>query len=174
MPTSSAGRTSRLCHRDSRRGVTLIEMMMVVFIISLMAGISFPAISSGVDSLRLRSAGEEAATMFTGAMNRAERRRVAVEIAILPAENLILLTSVEPGFSKRYQPEGGVTIAAVLPRMSSADPRLPRRFLVYPGGAVPRVGVVLSNTRGARRLVRLDPITGVAESRLLEPAEVLP
>lgn len=149
-------------------------MMIVLLIISLMAGISFPAISSGVESLRLRGAGEEAAGLFTGAINRAERRRVAVEIAVLPVDNAIVLTSVEPGFRKLYQPEGGVTISTVLPRMASADPRAPRRFLVYPGGAVPRVGVVLSNARGARRLVRLDPVTGVAESRLLEPAEVLP
>lgn len=170
MPTSSAGRTS-----TSRRGVTLVEMMIVLLIISLMAGISFPAISSGVESLRLRSAGEEAASMFTGAMNRAERRRVAVEITVVPVDNAIVLTSVEPGFRKYFQPEGGVLISTVLPRLtSSADPRMPRRFLVYPGGAVPRIGVVLSNARGARRLVRLDPITGVAESRLLEPAEVLP
>ena len=147
---------------------------MVVFIISLMAGITFPAITSGVDSLRLRTAGEEAASMLTAAMNRAERRRVAVEIAVSPIDNAMLLTSVEPGYSKRFSPGDGVTIAAVLPRVP-ADPRLPRRFLVYPGGSAPRLGLILANARGMRRLVRLDPVTGVAESRLLEPnEEILP
>ena len=166
MPTFSVGRISR-----RRRGVTLIEMLMVVLIVALMAGVSFPAITSGVDSLRLRGAGEEAATMLTAAMNRAERRRAAVEIAVLPVENLIVLTSVEPGYRKQFQPGGGVTIAAVLPQLPSADPRMPRRFMVYPGGTAPRLGLILSNARGVRRLVRLDPITAVAESRLLEPME---
>ena len=168
MPTFSVGRTS-----ERRRGVTLIEMMMVVLLISLIAGVTFPAINSGVDSLRLRGAGEEAAMMLTAAINRAERRRVAVEIAISPAENLIMLTSVEPGFHKLYRPGNGVTIGAVLPRVGSADPRLARRFLVYPGGTAPRLGLILSNVKGTRRLVRLDPITGVAESRTLEPGEEL-
>ena len=161
--------------RRGQRGVTLIEMMMVVLIISLMAGVSFPAISSGVDSLRLRGAGEEAAAMLTAAMNRAERRRVAVEIAVLPLDNVMVLTSVEPGFLRRFQPGSDVTIATVLPRMPMMDPRAPRRFLVYPGGATPRVGLILANRRGTRRLVQLDPITGVALSRTLEPnEEVLP
>jgi hypothetical protein len=33
--------------------------------------------------------------------------------------------------------------------------------IVLPGGTVPRLGVVLANVRGDRRLVQIDPITGV-------------
>lgn len=166
MRTSLAGRTER--------GVTLIEMLMVVLIISLMAGVSFPAISSGVHSLRLRGAGEEVAALITTAVNRAERRRIPVEVAISVAQNLIVLTSAEPGFLRRFQPGGGITIAGVVPPVPAADPSQPRRFLIYPGGSVPRVGVLLSNPAGTRRLVRVDPITGVAESRTIPAGEVLP
>jgi len=35
------------------RGVTIVEMLIVVTIIGLIAGISFPAVTSGIDSLRL-------------------------------------------------------------------------------------------------------------------------
>jgi len=38
----------------------------------------------------------------------------------------------------------------------------PRRFLFLPGGAPPRVGIEIADKRGARRTVRLDPITGIA------------
>ena len=34
-------------------GVTLIEMTVVVLLISLVVGIAFPALTSGIDSLRL-------------------------------------------------------------------------------------------------------------------------
>lgn len=146
---------------------------MVVLIISLMVGVTFPAMSSGVDSLRLRGAGEEAASMLTAAVNRAERRRVPVEVAITPADNSVLVTSAEAGFTRAFQPRSGVTIIAVFPRLPNADPRAQRRFLVYPGGSAPRVGIVLANSSGTRRLVRLDPVTGVAESRLLDPMEEL-
>jgi hypothetical protein len=44
-----------------------------------------------------------------------------------------------------------------------------RRFLLLPGAAPPRFGIELQNARGGRRLVRLDPVTGVA--RVETPAE---
>ena len=42
-----------------------------------------------------------------------------------------------------------------------ARPDQPRRYLLYPGGAPPRLGILLENRRGTRRMVVLDPITGV-------------
>ena len=44
----------------------------------------------------------------------------------------------------------------------------PRRFLLYPGGAIPRFGVEIANRRGARRIVRVDPITGVPQVERVE------
>jgi len=41
---------------NNRRGVTLLEMLIVVALIGLLAGITFPAVTSGIDSLRLNSA----------------------------------------------------------------------------------------------------------------------
>jgi hypothetical protein len=56
----------------------------------------------------------------------------------------------------------GISIAAVLPEQEQTEtPEPPRRFMVYPGGAVPRVGVDIVNSRGVHRIVRVDPITGV-------------
>jgi prepilin-type N-terminal cleavage/methylation domain-containing protein len=49
MPTSAAGRTNRA----HRRGITLIEMVVVVAIIAMIVGISFPAASAGVDNVRI-------------------------------------------------------------------------------------------------------------------------
>ena len=54
MPTSSAGKT-RLAGK-TEAGVTLVELVVVVALIALLVGISFPAMSSGVDSLRLNAA----------------------------------------------------------------------------------------------------------------------
>jgi hypothetical protein len=40
----------------------------------------------------------------------------------------------------------------------------PRRFLLMPGGAPPSLDIDLSNSRGAHKLIHIDPITGVPQS----------
>ncbi|MCC6860891.1 MAG: prepilin-type N-terminal cleavage/methylation domain-containing protein [Bryobacterales bacterium] len=155
---------SRLHRQPGRRGVTLVEMMVVVGIVSLLAGISFPAISSGIDTLRLSSACDAVATFLNGALNRAERRQQAVEISVLPSENRMWIESTEPGFRRQLELPEGVRIAAVLPALP-VEIQGPRRFIVLPGGVAPRLGVELRNRRGVRRTVQVDPITGVPEIR---------
>ncbi len=151
---------STIHNPQSVRGVTLIEMLIVVALIGLLAGITFPAVSSGVDSLRLTWASDGLVNFLNAAMNRAERRQQAVEVTISKAENALWLHSTEPGFVRKLELPESVTIVAVLPRLPQAEEG-PRQFVLYPGGALPRLGVEIANRRGDRRVVSVDPITGV-------------
>ncbi|MGC8793643.1 MAG: pilus assembly FimT family protein [Bryobacteraceae bacterium] len=146
--------------RATRAGVTLIELLIVVALVSLLVGITFPAVGSGVDSLRLASAGNRVATFFHTALNRAERGQQAVELTIHPVENRLVMRTPEGGSERTLELEEGVRIAAVLPALPQAE-QGPRRFILLPGGATPRIQVELRNRRGDRRLVSVDPITGV-------------
>jgi len=152
------------------RGVTLVEMLIVVAIVGLIAGISFPAVSSGLDSLRLGSASDAIVSFLNGAMNRAERRQQVVEVAISMKENAIYLASNEPGFTRKLEMPSGVTIKAVWPKLP-AEGEGTRRFLLLPGSTVPRLGIEIVNRKGARRIVRVNPMTGVPEVERLNPSE---
>jgi prepilin-type N-terminal cleavage/methylation domain-containing protein len=163
MPTSLAGRTSR----PANAGVTLIEMVVVVALISLMVGISFPAITSGIDSLRLNAATNGVVSFLNYGLSRAERRQQMVEITISKADNSLEMRSSEPGFFRKLQLPDGVSIVQVLPQLPDS-PDLKRNFLLYPGGTVPPLGIQLINRRNVQRVVRVDPITGVPH---LEAAE---
>lgn len=147
MRTSLAGRTRR------RAGVTLVEMLIVVTILSLLVGISFPALSSGIESLRLISGADEFAATLNGSLNRAERRQHAVEVAIVPAERAMIVASFDGGFRRRVELPVGVKILGG---------EQPQRFFLFPGGAPPRIALMLANERGDKRLVRLDPVSSVA------------
>jgi type II secretory pathway pseudopilin PulG len=163
MPTSSAGKTSlRPETAGVTAGVTLVELVVVVALISLMVGISFPAITSGVDSLRLKAATNSVVSFFNAGLSRAERRQQVVEITISRTENVLSMRSTGPGFSRRLELPEGVSITHVLPELPQ-NPDLPRSFLLYPGGTVPRFGVALMNRRNVERIVRVDPITGVPQ-----------
>jgi len=133
-------------------------MLVVVSIIGLLAGLSFPSVSAGVDSVRLRSATDSVATILNGAVNRAERRQVPVEIVISVQDNAISLVSTEPGFARKLTMPDGITLEAIVPE--EPDEEGPRRIVVMPGSTPPGVGVQLVNRHGARRLVRVEPMTG--------------
>ena len=154
MPTSSAGRTIR------RNGVTLIEMLVVVALISLMVGISYPAITSGIDSLKLKGATNGLVSFINAGLSRAERRQQVVEITISKQDNSIEMQSVEPGFHRRMQLPDGITITHILPELPD-DPSSARTFMLYPGGTAPPLGVQVINRRNVERVVRVDPMTGV-------------
>ena len=153
-----------------RHGVTLLEMLIVVALIGLLAGISFPSVSAGLETLRLASAADSAASFLNGALNRADRRQEAIEITIDPSQRMMLARSARPGFEKRLDMPVGVRIAAISPPAAvDGEENEPRRFLVYPGGTAPRISVELVNGKGARRSVRIDPITGVPQVERVTP-----
>jgi hypothetical protein len=60
----------------------------------------------------------------------------------------------------------GVSITGVLPEQLEASGD--RHVFLYPGGTVPRIGVELANKRGTRRIVRVDPMTGVPQIEIPE------
>lgn len=160
MATSSVGKTKLNRDREGAAGVTLIEMMVVVGLISLMIGISFPAITSGIDSMRLKSATNSVVSFLNAGLSRAERRQQVIDVIISKQDNSIEMQSSEPGFARKLQIPEGVTIEQVLPALPE-NPDAPREFFLYPSGTVPPFGVQLVNRRHVERIVSVDPITGV-------------
>jgi hypothetical protein len=135
-------------------------MMVVVGLIALMVGISFPSITSGIDSMRMKAATNSVVSFLDTGLSHAERRQQAVEIVISKQNNSIQMQSAEPGFSRKLDIPEGVSIVQVLPPLPE-NPDAPREFFLYPGGTVPPLGVELVNRRNVHRVVQVDPITGV-------------
>lgn len=156
MPTSLAGKTNN-------RGVTLMEMLIVVAIISLIAGLTYPSLTSGIDSLRLNAASRSIVSFFNAGLNRAERRQQAIQITIDQPGNFLFMRSTDPSFAQRLTLPEGVTILKILPEQQRTDEPAPRTFMLYPGGTVPPFGVLVKNRRNAVRLVQIDTITGVPQ-----------
>ena len=136
-------------------------MMVVMTIIAIMAGAVYPSVASSLDGIRLSTSADDVVAFLNGAVERANRRQVAVEVIIDAGAGRLTVHSTEASFARQLELPPNILIKAILPEIVGgvSDGR-PRAFYIYPGGTVPRVGVLLANHNGAQRLVRIDPITG--------------
>jgi prepilin-type N-terminal cleavage/methylation domain-containing protein len=156
-----------MTRRRRQHGVTLMELLMVVAIIALLAGLTYPTASAGMDSIRLRSAGDEVAAFLYQAVGRADRRQEPIEITFDKDHGVITSRGLKAGSEKEMALPDGIRIAAVLPETPGEDLHS-RSYLLLPGASFPRITIVVENRKGNRRMVQLDPITGAPSVTVVE------
>jgi hypothetical protein len=131
-------------------------------LLTLIVAISFPSTIAGLENVRLAAGARSVAAFMNIAANRAERRQQAIELSISVQDNAITMRSPDAAFLKKLELPRGITVEAVWPALPEPTDE-PRRFMLQPGGVPPRIGIEIANRRGARRIVRLNPLTGVTE-----------
>src|SRR5579884_3743583 len=82
-------RTLTVGATNNRCGVTLLELLIVITLMSLLAGLAYPSASAGLDTIRLRAASDQAVSFLNAALDRAQRRQQVVELRLSPAENAL-------------------------------------------------------------------------------------
>ena len=136
--------------------------MIVVTLIALVSGLSYPSAVAGIEGLRLRSTSDQILSFLNTALDRATRRQQVVEIRISPEENAMMARTADMSFERKFQVAEPIRISAVTPALpGSPDPKGPRRFLIYPGGTIPRMGIEISTKEGRRRMINVDPLSGI-------------
>ena len=164
---------------STRRGSTLIELVLVMMVIFTMAAVVAPRFSDFFPSLQIRSAADtllatagkaQADAVLTGARYRlvidAEKRTYWIAYEPRPVK--------EPG---KFAKLGGAWVDEELPRdvlLESIEgfgtDGDARRFLEFrPDGTAKEASVVLANDRGDRRTVKISAATGAAK---IESSEV--
>jgi hypothetical protein len=139
-------------------------MLIVVAIIGIISAISFPDLTSGLAGIRLQSSSGELASFLTTSLNRVERHEEAAAIVITPKSNRLDVFTAASGEkpARSWEAPSGVTV----------EGEEPHRYLLFPGGAFPRIALVLRNEKGARRSIEIDPVTAVP--RIRRPGEPAP
>ena len=135
-------------------------MLLVVAIISLMAGLAFPAVSAGIDGVRLRSACDGLAAFLNYGMTWCERRQEALFLIVPNERTGLRLRGLSSTTIRDFELPSGVKISAVRPE---SEPGQDRIIALMPGAPFPALTFEVVNQRGARRLVRIDPLEGVPQ-----------
>jgi len=140
------------------RGITLIELLVVVAIISLMLGVAYPSVARGLESVRLRMAGDDVASFLSLAMNRVEQTESPVEVRFVRSQRTVEMAGPHAPLRTLQLPDG-VNIGAILPAVEG-EPQNERSVLLMPGAPFPRLTIELTTDGGGRRTIRIDPATG--------------
>jgi prepilin-type N-terminal cleavage/methylation domain-containing protein len=137
------------------RGFTLVEMVVVLALIGILAGVTVPAL----ESLDSRDPAAAAAEPVMGALDAARRTALrdarATTLTIDPRTAQYAIT--EASDSGRAIVQQGVLALAAGVRLETSEPRL--RFRFEPGGSVYADSFVVRFAGGASPIV-LDPWMG--------------
>ncbi len=142
-----------------KRGFTLIELVVTLFVLALAVGVAAPSIARGVDTVRTRAEAAGIATFLRAAREHAVTRNRAYEVRVRTDEGLVELRSGDAvSATRRLAPGLRVT----------ADPPAARVITFLPQGRSSggRLRVEMPGRRAY--LISVDPLTGRVATRRLD------
>ena len=151
-----------------RRGFTLIEVVVVLFVLAVAMAVGVPAIGRGADGLRVRAEAAGVANFLRAAREQAVTRNRAYEVRVDPEAGVMVLMSMSGAAGAK---DGG-TVQATRRLATSvrieADPPLRRTVTFSPQG-LSSGGRFRVGAPGPRvYVVTVDPITGRVVTRQAE------
>jgi len=148
------------------RGVTLLELLVVVALASVLLAVVFPSVGAGLRTLELRSAAQRLAASARYAREQAIHRQRFYELEIDTAAGTISVGDLErsgpaqagSARSRRsFELPATVRVERISPEETGSPTR--RRFLFSPDGGAPAFEIVLGNDR-RQAVVTSNPLTG--------------
>jgi prepilin-type N-terminal cleavage/methylation domain-containing protein len=145
------GRASRL---TGAAGLSLIELLIVMAIVGLMLGVTYPNVTAGLDGIRLKTCVSRAGAFWAAARQRADRFQEVVQVTVDPAAGELRALAADSTWSDSYKLDPSIRVAGL---------KEPVSYLLYPGTPSPQFELFLETESGGRSGVRVNVLTGVPE-----------
>jgi prepilin-type N-terminal cleavage/methylation domain-containing protein len=148
--------------RDSQRhaaGVTLLELLVVITILSLISGLVLPRIGPWLDNWRVRSAAERIAQTVRYARTRALFEQHFYVVEILPEKNLVRVLQPNSAFVRESALPEGIRVHTDEKEGASGAPEV-IRFILPPSGEVEEKNLWLRNNHGQTIKIHCDFLVG--------------
>jgi len=144
------------------RGVTLLEMLVVIALASILLAVVFPSVGAGLRTLELRSAAQRLAASARYARQQAVHRQRFYELEVDAEAGSVSVIDFAGESRRGFELPATVRVERILPedlRLQARVGPLPRRFVFSPDGSAPAFEIVLSNER-RRAVVTSNALTG--------------
>lgn len=148
-----------------RRGFTLIELVVALFVLALAAAVVTPPVGRGIETLRVRSEVAGVASFLRAARERAITRRDALEVAVEADGHALVLRARDGGASGA----AGVRAIRRLPstvRVAADPPTAPPPGFLAHGASTG--GAFRLEAPGAVYNVTVEPFTGRVTARRID------
>ncbi|MBI4465016.1 MAG: GspH/FimT family pseudopilin [Acidobacteria bacterium] len=153
-----SGSNEMIGHQKTQRGVTLLELLVVIALVSLLVAVVFPSVGAGLRTLELRSSAQRVAVAARFARDQAIHRQRFFQLEIDSQKKTVSVLDVAEGQRRSFELPTSVHVEKILPeeqgRLSTT-----RQFVFSPDGAVPQFQVVLGN-QSRQVTVAADALTG--------------
>ena len=143
---------------QAAQGITLMEMLVVVALVSILLAVVFPAAGSGPATLALRSAAQDLATAAKYAREQAIYRQRFFLLELDGEARTVSVVDLESGRTRSFLLPESVRVDQILPERNG-EAVASRSWLFFPDGSSDPFQVVLQ-TRQRRVQISSDPLTG--------------
>ena len=145
----------------NNHGFTLLELIVVVLIIALVMGVSYPSMERGSSILNLQTASRDVLNTFRFAREKAISEQASMLLIINRGERTLELANILGEPMRSYTLPRGVYIQSVTRSGSEVnDDVLAVRFA--PNGNLENVGIRIAAEGGRRMQIVSDPLGGGA------------
>lgn len=151
--------------RGDLRGFSLFELLIVLVLMGVVAGVIFPTFSGSLENLEMETSCRDLVTRMKKARSSAIGRQSVFRIILQKEDSGILKYHYADEYGQSLEefslPEG-VEVA-------DGSRELPLRISFYPNGRSSGAEFTLRNQRGKLLQIKVDPITGFG--KVIRPAE---
>lgn len=156
-------------HRPQRNaaGMTLLELVVVITILSLMAGLVAPRMAPWLDMWKLRNAANRVAQTFRYARTRALFEQHFYVVEILPQQSLVRVLQSNSAVVREFPLPDGIQIEADAEQGTRRTLEV-ITFIFPPSGEVEEKNLWLRNSQGRAVKIHLDFLLGGAGVEIAE------
>lgn len=152
----------RPIHGRSRRGVTLLELLVVMTLLAIVSALVYPSFGSALSSLRLRGEARQVVSACRLAKWEAIARRQPFLLLVNLEKNQLAVTDASRQVMKGMELPPGIRIfqSQKISENGSADAG---EFYFFPNGTAETGTIVLRDDHGRNLKVVIDFLTGDAK-----------